>query len=158
MADEELDLDLDAEQEETPKVHPIDKRINKALSEKAKAEEERAKAEKAAEKAAKEAEAAKKDLEFFKNFNTISSKYQGSAEYQEQIREKVAAGYDIEDAAVAVLNKEGKFVPQTPPPAPKESPAGGSAVTNISKGEKSLGEMTQEEKREILKDNLSLTL
>lgn len=154
MEEEEIN-ESGTEVEKKPR---MDQRVEKALSEKAKAEEAAAKEAKAREKAEREAEAAKKDLEFFRNFNTVSSKYQGASEYQDQIREKVAAGYELEDATVAVLNKEGKFVPPPPPPQPKEFPAGGSAVVHSSKSNKSVAELSQEERREILKDNLSLNL
>ena len=144
----------DSEAEKKPR---MDQRIEKALSEKAKAEEDAEKANKTAEKHKLEAETAKKDLEFFRNFNTVSTKYEGAAEFQDQIKEKVSAGYDLEDATVAVLNKQGRFVPPPPTPQPKESPAGGSAITNLSKGSKSVSDMSQEERRAILNDNLNLS-
>lgn len=94
-------------------------------------------------------EAAEKDRDFYKDFGQTSSKYPGAQEYQEQIREKVVAGYSVEDATVAVLNREGKLVPPpaAPPPPPRPA-AGGSAVTNPPDGGmKSVGEMTQAERR-----------
>jgi len=77
--------DLDLESEKKPR---MDQRVEKALSEKAKAEELAVKESKAREKAEREMEAAKKDVDFFKNFSTLSSKYQAASEYQDQIREK----------------------------------------------------------------------
>lgn len=152
MADEikdaDLDLDLDTEVDKKPR---RDQRVDNALSEKAKAEELAAKATKAQEKAEKEAEAAKKDLEFFKSFNTVSSKYQGAAEYQDQIKEKTALGLDVEEATMLVLTKEGKYTPPPQPRAPVQSPAGGSAPTTLhSGGDKPIGEMTQDERRSFL--------
>lgn len=126
-----------------------DNRI-KDLSEKVKlTAEERDKAKQAEEAAKAETEAAKKDVEFYKGFNEVSSKYPGSNEYQDKILEKVKAGYDLEDATVSVLNKEGKF--SAPNSTTRESPIGGSAPTAMrSGGEKSVGEMTRAEKREHL--------
>lgn len=142
------DSDLDVETPEEPKKPRIDQRIDKLLSDKAKADDLAAKASKAQEKAEKEAEVAKKDLEFFKNFNTVSSKYQGAAEYQDQIKEKTALGLDVEEATMLVLAKEGKYTPPPQPKAPVASPAGGSASTTLqSGGEKPIGEMTQDERR-----------
>lgn len=149
--DTDLDLDL-TDEEKKPR---RDQRVDKALSEKAKAEEERDKTLKALEKQKAETEALKKDIEFNKNFSAVSSKYQGASEFQDKIKELADKGYDLEHAAVAVLNQEGKF---TSTPLPKENPAGGSAGTQVTKGTKSIGEMTQAEKREILKDSLELTL
>ena len=156
---DELTNDSDLEQEPTEevKVPRRDQRVDKALSEKAKAEEERDKTLKALEKQKAETEALKKDIEFNKNFNTVSSKYQGASEYQDKIKELTNKGYDLEDATVAVLNKEGKFNP-TQAPVPKESPAGGSSATQVTKGSKSVSEMTQDERRELLKNSLELTL
>lgn len=157
MAENENELG-DETLEETPKEHPIDKRINKALSEKTKAEQAAAKAEEEKAKAFQEAEAAKKDAEFYKNFNNISTKFPGAGDYQDAIREKVNSGLSLDDAALLVMTKEGKYTPPQAPPPPKESPAGGSAPINVNKGNKSISEMSQEERREILRDNLGLSL
>lgn len=149
MADDLLDLDLGSteEQEHTNKV---EKRI-KDLSEKVRVtatERDEIKAQ--ADKAEAEKATALKDVDFFKNFNATASQYQGALEYQDRIKEKVDLGYNMEDAMISVLAKEGKLNPQnaqTPPP-PKESPAGGSATTTITNsGDKTIGELTREEKR-----------
>jgi len=127
-----------------------------------------------------ELESAKKDTDFFKNFSANTSKYQGAAEYQEQIKEKVDAGYDLEDATIAVLAKEGKYTPpapaegdtpaeggepapaaggETPPveapaePVKPASPAGGSATTQVTAdGDKPIKDMTQEERLIALRE------
>lgn len=97
-----------------------------------------------------EADKAKKDAEFYKGFNSVSSKHQHASEYQDQIKAKVDAGYELEDAAVSVLTREGKYVtPQQE--SQRESPAGGSASTSIkSPDDKPVSEMTTAEKREKL--------
>lgn len=116
------------------------------LSEKVKTTAEERDAERAnAEKSKAEAEAAKKEAEFYKGFNAVSSKYEGASEYQDKILEKVNAGYDIEDATISILAKEGKF---NAPQVQRESPAGGSATTTMKGGnEKTLNEMSRDEKR-----------
>lgn len=147
MADE-LDLDLgESTTEEQEKTNKVEKRI-KDLSEKVKlTATERDEIQAKATQAEADKTAALKDVDFYKNFSTISSKYEGSAEYQDRIREKVNAGYTMEDAALSVLNAEGKL-PGSIPVAPKQSPAGGSAITNLKAGgEKSVSDMTQEERR-----------
>lgn len=141
--DEELDLDLEVDDKE--QLTRAQTR-NKSLSEKVKTTaQERDDAKALAEKESAEKAAALKDVDFFKNFNTLSSKYEGATEYQDKIREKVMAGYEIEDATVAVLNKEGKFVPPQAPVV-KENPAGGSANNTTSGGEKKLEDMSKDEK------------
>lgn len=148
MNDEE-DLDLTTELEPDKR---NDKRY-KDLADKVKttAEERDQIAEEKA-KAEAEAQAAKKEAEFYKGFNTVASKYEGANEYQDKILEKVNAGYDIEDATVAVLNKEGKFNPErSEPSVSPQSPAGGSATTTMTSGdEKPINEMSRDEKREAL--------
>lgn len=143
MADE-IDLAPSPEEEKT---NAVEKRI-KDLSGKVRAtSEERDAAKALADKEASEKAAALKDVDFYKNFNTTASKYTGASEYQDKIREKFFAGYEMEDAMIAVLNKEGKFVPPPVAPAPRQSPAGGSAPTNLTNNEKTVGEMNQSERR-----------
>ena len=146
MADEFLEeLGLEPE---TPVVESKQDKRLKDLSEKVKlTSEERDEKDKLLQEATSKAETAEKDVEFYKNFNTLAGKFPGANEYQEQIREKVLAGQDAEDAAVAILFKEGKLAGMTQAPIAHESPAGGSATTAIAGGEKSVSEMTQEERR-----------
>lgn len=150
MADEDLDLD-DSTIEEQEKVNKVEKRI-KDLSEKVRlTASERDDFAKAKAEAEAKVESAQKDVEFFKNFNTMASKYQGATDFQDKIQEKVKAGYELEDATISILAKEGKYTPPPVVQAPKQSPAGGSATNTIkSGGEKSVGEMTQDERRNFL--------
>lgn len=151
MADELLDLELSTSEEEH--TNKVEKRI-KDLSGKVRSTSEERDAEKArADKAEAERQTAVKDADFYKNYSTVTSKYPGSAEYLEQIRERVNKGYDLEEATVAVLAKEGKFNPPTPTAtlAPKTSPIGGSATTTLPVGGgKTVAEMTQAERRQEL--------
>lgn len=147
MADElELDLNEDNSEEITRK----DSRI-KTLSDKVKSTaEERDALAKAKEESEAKAMAAQKDADFYKGFNQTSTKYPGSNEYQDKIREKVALGLDIDEATMLVMAKEGKY---TPPVVPieRESAAGGSANTSMKGGEdKSPDKMTQAERLSAL--------
>lgn len=150
MADEidDLNFDLDDNAEVETQQRKENKRL-KDLSEKVRlTAEERDEKEKLLQEQKAQLEAEKQEKEFYKNFNTLASKYPGAAEYQEQILEKTKTGYDPEDAAVAILNKEGKLPGMTQAPiTPPENPAGGSAATALPAGEKSASEMTQEERR-----------
>lgn len=106
-----------------------------------------------ARKAEAEARAkAEREVEFYRGFTPLTSKYQSAGEFQDKIKDKVMAGYDVEDATIAVLAKEGKYGMQVAPEPvrSKESPTGGSATTTIRRSEKTMDEMTTAEKREEL--------
>lgn len=111
---------------------------NKDLSEKVKTTaEERDKANQARE-------AAEKERDFYKDFSKQSSKYPNAADYEDEIREKVMKGYDMNDAVVAVLNKKGKLN-MNAPKIERETVAGGSAITTNPSG-KGPKDMTQAER------------
>lgn len=59
-----------------------------------------------------EAEARAADAEFDSSFKDFSSTYPHAKEYRDAIKEKVKAGYSVEDAVSAVLIKEKKFLTQ----------------------------------------------
>jgi hypothetical protein len=144
MAEEELDLELNDEQEN---INRVEKRI-KSLSEKVEltAEERDEKARLLQENEGKLA-LTSKERDFYKGFNSITTKYPGASEYQDKILEKVNAGYDVEDATISILAKEGKYTP-TAPKLDKERVAGGSASTAMSGNDsKTPKEMTQDERR-----------
>lgn len=155
MADEFLEeLGLEPEEAEVQKVKQ-DKRL-KDLSEKVRlTAEERDEKDKLLTEQTSQLQASQKETEFYKNFNTLAAKYPGASDYQDAIKEKVNAGYDPDDAAVAVLAKEGKLPGQTQSPVvDMESPAGGSAVNTIKgEGSKSASEMSQDERRAELMKN-----
>lgn len=145
MADD-LDLDLDSGQE----INRTETRINKLTSEREAAKTAASEAAAKAEAAEAARIAAEKERDFFKQFTGVASKFPGAAEYQDQILEKVKAGYTVDDAAVSVLNAEGKL---TASPQPQAPAAGGSATnSSMEKPNKSVGEMTREEKRAALVD------
>lgn len=150
MSDETIDLDLetDLESVEEQKQKRQDIRIKDLANKTTVAVEAQKKAE-------TEKDVALKEANFYKNFNPLVTKYPGSAEYQDKIKEKVMAGYEVEDAAVAILAKEGKLNQQAAI-QPKENPAGGSAINAIQAGgSKSLNEMSREERKAALMDAIA---
>lgn len=89
-----------------------------------------------------------KERDFFRDFSQVSSKYPKATEYQDQILEKVNSGYTAEDAALAILAKEGKLQMESPRP---DNITGGSASTVINEtGNKQIEEMSTDEKRNAL--------
>lgn len=140
---DELDL--------TPDINRTEERI-KDLSSKVKStSEERDAANAKAESEAAARLVAEKERDFFSSFTDSIAKYPTAPQYRDKIKEKVMAGYSVEDATVAVLNAEGKLVPQVAP-APAPAPAaGGSAVNQLPQtGSKSVSEMSRDEKRQNL--------
>lgn len=148
--DDELNLDLDEDQSKEI-ISRKDKKIN-SLSEKlGTTEKEKADLVKAKEDAEAKANALQKDADFFKGFSEVSSKYQGASEYQDKIREKVMAGYDVEDATISILAKEGKYQAAPAPEPKREMAAGGSAAIGITDSvEKPYNKMTRDEMRSQL--------
>lgn len=116
--------------------------------------EEKAKVEQISkEKDAAEAKAAEiaKENEFYKSFSSHSAKYPNAIQHQDKILEKVKAGYETEDAILAVLGKEGQQ--SAGQPAPRSiSAEGGSSINIVSDGEKSLDNMSRAEKLSALED------
>lgn len=102
-----------------------------------------------------ERDSAVKETNFYKSYADSAVKYPAAKEHQDEIKAKVLAGYDMEDAFVSVLAKAGKLNPETQRPD-KISAAGGSASTTTQNngGQKSVSEMTQAERREALKETL----
>ena len=93
-----------------------------------------------------EKDSAKKEVEFYSSFSDTSDKYPAAREYKDEIKKKVLAGYSVDDAAVAILAREGKLTMPTPK---VDNPAGGSATNLPLKGDsKTIETMTREEKRE----------
>ena len=148
----ELDLDLDEDKNTEEIISRKDKKINSFAEKLKTSEQEKADLATKEAEARQQAESAEKERDFFKGFNSLSAKYPGASDYQDKIWEKVQSGYDAEDAAIAILAKEGKY---TPEPKKEESggAAGGSAATSIvDTGDKTPAEMTQEERRAHLQE------
>ena len=126
----------------------IEKRMH-SLSEKTRLAAEERDAEKAAREAAeaKAAEAERK-VAFAEGFTDIVAENPAAKEYKADIQAKVMSGYSLEDATFAVLGKVGKL---NQPKVESAPTAGGSAPTSIPQnGDKSVQEMTQQERRSAL--------
>lgn len=151
MADE-LELDLDTQESTEEIISRKDKRL-KSLADNVKETREELAKEAEAKKLAEEATVkAEKERDFYKGFNQVATKYQGANEYQDKIWEKVQSGYEVEDATISILAREGKYN-QPEPKVERESAAGGSASTTMKGGEsKSPAEMTQAERAAALRE------
>src|SRR3990167_965157 len=149
---EEDELDLELEEDKQDSINKVEKRI-KSLSEKVKlTSEERDELKGLNDSLTAEKHTLSKERDFYKGFNQVSTKYPGASEYQDKILEKVNAGYDVEDATISILAKEGKFNP-TQPKAEEEKVAGGSASIAMKGGEdKTPEKMSQDERRAALLD------
>lgn len=89
---------------------------------------------------------------FNSGFSDVLGNYPAAKDHKDLIKEKVMAGYSVEDAALAVLGKAGKL--GTTPESTASDIAGGSAPTNLQSGQKSIQDMTQAERREALAKDL----
>lgn len=151
MADE-LQFDLEELDNDINNQNRVEKRI-KDLSQSVKTTSEERDAERAKAQEAETARlAAEKERDFFKDFSAVSAKYPGASEYQDDIMKKVVeTGYSLEDAAITTLAAQGKLN-IAPPPPEREMAAGGSASNQLQakSGSKSIGEMTQEERKSAL--------
>lgn len=152
MADE-LDLDLN-EDNHGEIISRKDKRIQNLSEKYENSEKEKADIAKSKEEADARVKTLETEANFYKNFNQVSTKYQGASEYQDQILEKTKLGLDVEEATMLVLAKEGKFSqPQQDKVVEREIAGGGSAATRMSaNAEKSPKEMSQDERRSALLD------
>lgn len=145
---EELELELEGEDNINKTQERIKNLSSKVRDTATERDTERAGREAAEAKAA----AASKETDFYKGFAGLTTKFPQAAEFTDQIKEKVMAGYSPEDATVAVLNSEGKLTPTPPaPPAPPAPAAGGSAsYSPPAGGDKPVSEMSRDEKRNAL--------
>jgi len=150
MTDEMLDLEqLDNEIEKESKV---EKRI-KDLSEKVRLTAEERDAEKRKlEEFTSQNSNLQRERDFYASFSDVVSTNPAAKDHKDDILAKVKGGYSVEDATFAVLGKAGKLGVQPQPQPVIESPAGGSAAVNqpIAGGQKTVSEMTREEKRNAL--------
>lgn len=139
--------DIQKIEDDIIKSNAVEERMKNLSKAKIDAEAKALEMDKFRQEAEAKAIAAEKERDFFKGFSIQSSKYPGANDYQDKILEKFHSGYDIEDATISVLAKEGKLTPQVQ----RQSPAGGSASNQISQGgSKTLSEMTREEKRQAI--------
>lgn len=151
MADEEFQDVIEETQEDIQaEDNSSDTKVEKSKNRYQELSNKVATTSKERDEAQKERDDAKKEVEFYSSFSDTVDKYPAAKEYKDQIKEKVLQGYSMEDAAVSILAKEGKF---TPAPAEIDNPAGGSATNTPPSGEaKSLEEMSLEEKRAAVEE------
>lgn len=147
MADE-LELDLELEDQNINN-NRSEERIRNLSSKARTFAEERDAAKAAFDTAEAEKATLQKERDFFESFSDTASKFPGASEHKDAIKEKVLAGYSVEDATVSVLNAEGKLTPSVEKAPEPQAVAGGSAPTALPQagGNKTLGEMSREEKR-----------
>lgn len=103
--------------------------------------------------ALRQVEEATRERDFYASFSEMVPKYSEASAFKDQIKDKVMKGYSVEDATVSVLNAEGKLIAPSvdTPPAPPGPAAGGSALYSPPlTGDKTLGEMSRDEKRQKL--------
>lgn len=93
-----------------------------------------------------------KENAFSSGFTDVLGNYPSAKDHKDAIKEKVMAGYSVEDAAYAVLGKAGKLGGSMPAP----QVAGGSADTAMSSGpSKDPKDMSQADRRAALDKELA---
>jgi hypothetical protein len=97
------------------------------------------------------AAAAEKDRDFFMSFSDMVSKYPNAKDHREDIRTKYLSGYDIEDATISTLAKNGKLSTDD---ETRHNVAGGSAATTMtdSSDGKSTKNLSTQEKWSALRE------
>lgn len=152
MTEQDIDLAvLDSEEED--KARQIKGRINQ-LSEKLRmSSEEKEELAKAKDALELEKTSALKERDFYASFADATAKYPDASSYKDAIKEKVMAGYTVEDATISTLAKEGKLTGAPQQQVEREVVAGGSATNPPSQGgAKPINEMSREELRQALVD------
>lgn len=148
---DELDLDFDNEGSQ------VDINRLKQLSNKVKlTAQERDEIAEAKRKVEDEKAKVEKERDFYASFSDAIAQYPQAKDHKDEIKDKVMAGYDPQDATVAVLARAGKLTTETKVEAKEtESSAGGSAANNPkSLAPKGLDEMSREDKRKALEEIL----
>ena len=157
MADnnDTVDLDLDELDRDINNTNKVEERIRNLTKREKAALKEKEEAEARAQALEAEKANLEKEKDFLSSFTDVQTKFPGAAEHKDAIWEKVQSGYTVEDAAlvVAEANKSEEPEAEEKAPAKPESPAGGSATTvPTAIGEKSIDEMTRDEKLAALKE------
>lgn len=124
----------------------------KDLSGKVKTASEERDAEKTARETAEAGKAeAERERDFYSGFSDVVSVNPAAKDHKDEILAKVKGGYTVQDATFAVLGAAGKLGQQT---VERATAAGGSADIQVNReGTKTIGEMTQAERREALMAN-----
>lgn len=131
------------------------KRITQLSKDKKDAEERREAAEAKAKESETKAAESQRLAEFSDGFADIVADNPAAKEHKDEIKAKVMSGMSIEDAKFAVLGKAGKLNAPQAQQVETMSHAGGSASTGIIApiGEKTIDQMTQEERRAALESS-----
>ena len=87
---------------------------------------------------------------FNSGFAEVLGTHVAAKDHKDAIKEKVMAGYSVEDATFAVLGKAGKLGETSSSP----QVAGGSATTTPQSTQKEVKDMNQAERREVLSKEL----
>lgn len=167
----DLNFDLDKIEVQTEEKLKVKNRFEK-LSEKVILSNKELEAERLKLKAKEdEALTLSRERDFYKQFAATSGKYPNASQYQDKIWEKVKSGYDVEDAVVTILNKEGKLTNAgtqgnsgssgSQSYQHKGEVVGGSS-SNFSEGEKPVERMSRDEMLKALleeerKGNISMS-
>lgn len=145
---EELELDLEGSED----INKTEQRIKNLSSKVRETSTERDEAKAAAEAAELARKTAEKERDFFKGFSAVSAKFPDATEYQDEILEKVNAGYSAEDATLSVLNAHGKLTAPVQTVQPITAGGGSAATVLPGSDQKPVNEMTQAERRAALAD------
>lgn len=141
MADLEQELTQPSESEK--RINQLSGTVKTVSDER---DQERANREAAEAKVAE----AERERDFYAGFSDVVATNPEAKDHKDDILTKVKSGYTVQDATYAVLGAAGKLN-QTLQTVEVESPAGGSATVTIPQGGvKSVGDMTQEERRAAL--------
>lgn len=98
-----------------------------------------------------------KERDFYAGFSDVVSQNPAAKDHKDDILAKVKSGYTVEDATFAVLGKAGKLGVQLQQVSTPQV-AGGSASTAMPQGgQKTPGEMTQQERRDQLAKELLIS-
>lgn len=91
-----------------------------------------------------------KERDFLNSFSDSIAKYPSAPEFKDKIKEKVMAGYSVEDATISTLHSEGKL---SSTPTPMGNVTGGSSATQITnQGSKTVQEMNSVERWDALRE------
>lgn len=152
MADEQINNTLP-----DPEISRAQQRITQ-LSEKVElAAKERDEAQKLAKETAEKLAVVEKESAFNAGFADVISTHSAAKDHKDEIKEKVMAGYSVQDATFAVLGPLGKIGGAAPTGSPPPVAGGPAAPNQPPQGQKTVAEMTQEERREALSKELLIS-
>ena len=142
--------EIDKVEAEITNKNAVEERVRKAISDKKEAEAKFEQAEKARLEYEAKLSAMEKQTKFLEDFSTVTTKFPTASEFKDKIRDKVASGYSVDDATVAVLHAEGKL---SSSPVQSGNVAGGSAPNQITNSpQKTVKEMASTERWAALRE------